>query len=192
MAKFVVSRPLDAFFEGREKQAERGAGVKIKAIENQGIAQVFASKGKTGAVERALKIKESPGKSTVTRELTALPISPGQWLVSASKTDGFAIGLGKKLKKNGYVSEQSDSRVTFRISGPRARELMQKGCRLDLDPSVTSKGWCAQTTMAQIGTTIHQIDDSPTYDVMVYSGFAQEFAEWLDHTGAQLGVVFSR
>jgi len=69
---------------------------------------------------------------------------------------------------------------------------MQKGCRLDLHPSVASKGWCAQTQVAQTGALLHQVDDKPTYHVSVYSGFAQHFAEWLHHTGMQLGISFSR
>ena len=114
-------------------------------------------------------------------------------MISAgSNPKDFADGLRAKLKKNGYVSEQSDARVIFSLSGPRVREMMQKGCRLDLHPSVTQKGWCAQTQMAQAGVIIHQSDDAPTYDILVYSGFAQHFAEWLAHTGAQLGIGFAR
>ncbi|MEM9277358.1 MAG: sarcosine oxidase subunit gamma family protein [Pseudomonadota bacterium] len=192
MADFATTHPLDAFFDRVE--AEKSETVSVKVLENHGIVQVFAAKGKTAAVERALKVKETPGKATKGKDYTAIPLSPGQWMfVSANAgSDGFGDGIQARLKKNGYVSEQSDARVVFRISGDRARELMQKGCRLDLDPSAASKGWCAQTQMAQAGVIIHQVDDKPTYDILVYSGFAQHFAEWLEHTGAQLGIAFSR
>jgi len=192
MAKFEATHPLDAFYD--QLESFDGKGISIKSIEGRGIVQVFATNGKTSAVERALKIKETPGKATVTKDYTAIPLSPSQWMVVSAKANpkAFADGLRSKLKKNGYVSEQSDARVIFSLSGSRAREMMQKGCRLDLHPSVAKAGWCAQTQMAQAGVMIHQSDNKPTYDILVYSGFAQHFAEWLLHTGAQLGIKFSR
>ena len=192
MVKFAETLPLDSFFERVGSSDSKSVSVAI--IEGHGIAQVFAANSKSAAVEKALKIKGMPGVATKSRTYTAIPLSPGQWMmISGEKgSDGFAEQIRSKIKKNGYVSEQSDGRVIFRITGSRARELMQKGCRLDLDPSVASGGWCAQTQMAQAGVIIHQLDDKPTYDILVFSGFAQHFAEWLEHTGAQLGISFSR
>jgi len=192
MAKFEPAHPLDEFY-GKLASSDDG-GVSVKSIEDRAIVQVFAANGKTAAIERVLKIKETPGQSTVTKDYTAIPLSPGQWMIVSAKANpkDFAEALRSKLKKNGYVSEQSDARVIFSLSGSRVREMMQKGCRLDLHPSVAKKGWCAQTQMAQAGVIIHQVDDKPTYDILVYSGFAQHFAEWLLHTGAQLGIKFSR
>ncbi|MEM9329902.1 MAG: sarcosine oxidase subunit gamma family protein [Pseudomonadota bacterium] len=192
MVDFTATHPLDDFFAG--KDAGEGKELSVKVMQEHEIIQVFASKGKTPAVERALKIKQSPGKATLTKDFTAIPLTEGQWMLVSAKpgSDNFGDKTQSKLKKNGYVSEQSDARVIFRLSGQRAREMMQKGCRLDLDPSVSGKGWCAQTQMAQAGVIVCQMDDKPTYDLMVYSGFAQHFAEWLEHTGAQLGIQFSR
>lgn len=192
MAKFATTHPLDEFYA--QLPTSDGKGVSVKTIDGRAIVQVFASNGKTSAVERALKIKETPGKATVADDFTAIPLSPGQWMLVSAKANpkAFVDDLRAKLKKNGYVSEQSDARVIFRMSGPRAAEMMQKGCRLDLHPSEAKKGWCAQTQMAQAGVIIHQTDDKPSYDILVYSGFAQHFAEWLLHTGAQLGIQFSR
>ena len=193
MDNFTALHPLDDFF-GDVNIPKSGKGVTVTSIEGLGIVQVFASKGKAEVVEKALGIKETPGVASATRSYTALPICPGQWVLVSAKPDpkDFAGSIAKKLKKNGYVSEQTDSRVILRLSGSRARELMQKGCRLDLHPSVTSKGWCAQTQMAQIGVLLHQIDAKPTYDLYVYSGFARDFADWLLHTGSQLDIGFSR
>ncbi|MEO0910035.1 MAG: sarcosine oxidase subunit gamma family protein [Pseudomonadota bacterium] len=192
MVSFAPTHPLDEFFS---RVSSGGNGdVQVQSVEGHGLVQVFASKGKTAAVEKALAIKETPGEATHHRSYHAIPLAPGQWFLISAKPDpkNFAGGLSKKLKKDGYVSEQADSRVLLRLSGDRVGEMMQKGCRLDLHPSVTGKGWCAQTQIAQCGVILHQIDDKPTYDILVYSGFAQHFAEWLEHTGAQLGISFSR
>lgn len=192
MAEFITTHPLDAFLKGAHTVAD--PGVSVEVLKNQGIVQVFAKNGGAKAVETALGIKTKPGKASKVDDFIALPLAQGQWLLVSKDVDenGFTQDIIDKLGSGGYVSEQSDSRVIFRISGPKAVELMQKGCRLDLHPSVTGANWCAQTQMAQIGILIHQVDRNPTYDLYVYSGFAQDFAEWLQHTGAQLGISFSR
>ncbi len=192
MAKFSAATPLDHFFDHASQSG--GKGVLVKAITNRAIVQVFAAKGKTTAVERALRIKQTPGKASATKDYTAIPVAPGQWMIVSARNAGMKFGedIQTRLKKNGYVSEQSDGRMIFSLSGPRASELMQKACRLDLHPSKTGKGWSAQTQMAQAGVIIHQTDTKPSYELLVYSGFAQHFAEWLKHSGAQLGISFSR
>lgn len=193
MADFAAAHPLDHFFE--YDAVDNGSGVSVRiARPDRAIVQVFAARGKTSVVERVLKIKESPGKATLARNFSAIPLAPAQWMLISANPSGaeFCESMGRKLKSAGYVSEQSDSRVIFSLSGPRVVELMQKGCRLDLHPSATGKGWCAQTQIAQCGVIILQTSDDPTYDILVYSGFARSFAEWLLHTGAQLGIHFSR
>lgn len=193
MAKMFAAHPLEQFFETLKTPA--GDGVLVRSVEGKGIVQIFAAKGRTAAVERALKIKQTPGKASVAAGFNAIPVAPGQWMLVSGRADTsgkFASDIKAQLKTSGYVSEQSDSRVIFRLNGPRVIDLMQKGCRLDLHPSVIGKGWCAQTQMAQMSVLIHQIDEKPTFDLYVYSGFAREFAEWLEHSGAQLGISFSR
>jgi sarcosine oxidase subunit gamma len=148
---------------------------------------LFAKNGKSAALAKKLKIGDTPGKASVTKTFTALPLSPGQWmLVASSGADGtFAQSITKAIGALGYVSEQSDSRVCLSVSGEKARQVMAKGCRLDLHPSVVDTGFCAQTQMAQVGVLIHQSDDQPTYDLFVYSGFAASFWDWLEEASAE-------
>lgn len=191
MAKFKTATPLESFFSSTP-QSGNGNGVEVRTSFDRAIIQVFAAKGKTGSVERALKIKQKPGMASETSDYTAIPLAPGQWMLISKRASDISFGekIQTKLKKNGYVSEQSDGRMIFSVSGNRVSDLMAKGCRLDLHPSKTGKGWCAQTQIAQAGVILLQTSEKPSYDILVYSGFAQHFAEWLAHTGAQLGIAF--
>jgi len=152
------------------------------------MVQVFARKLRMQGVAAVL-LGAEPGKATVTERWTALPLAPGQWMLSAAAGgDGnFLQALAAELGDTVYLSEQSHGRVIIRVSGLQARELMQKGCRLDLHPTVVSAGFCAQTSIAQTGVLIHQVDDAPTYDLHIYSGFAQSFWHWLTGAAAALG-----
>ena len=96
-AKLVEALPLDTFHD-HVTNPSGTTGATIEDIRNRAIIQVFAKNGKAKAVERALKIKESPGKSTVSKDFTALPLSLGQWiLISAKQDSGFAKKIEKKL-----------------------------------------------------------------------------------------------
>ena len=162
------------------------ANVTLQERAGVGVVQVFV-KGDGGA--SALGLGTEPGVATVTDAYTALPLSPNQWmLISATGADGsFAESVRATLGNHGYVSEQSQGRVVIRLGGPRAADVLRKGCRLDLHPSVVSPGFCAQTSMAQVGVQLHWVDDSPTYDLIVYSGFARSFWHWLTESAAEYG-----
>ncbi len=170
------------------------AGVLLQDRCGLAIAQVFAKKGKTAAVAKKLGISAEPCVATGHKDYTALPLSPGQWMLFAgSGADGaFQRLLEKQIGKNGYVSEQSHSRAVIRISGARVLDVLAKECRLDLHASVASAGFCAQTTMAGVGVLMHKIDDSPTFDLVVFAGFADSFWHWIVQASAEYGVDVSR
>lgn len=151
------------------------------------LVQLFAKKGQEDALAKKLKIATAPGWASDTAQFTALPIAPNQWILVSNKVMGpaFADEISSKIGSLGYVSEQSESRARIRISGCKARELMSRGCRLDLHSSVVSKGFCAQTVMAQIGVLLHIVEDEPVYELYVYSGFARSFWHWLTETAQQ-------
>ena len=187
MADLVKTHPLGNSAEAQTYTTD-GGSIALSADSSRAMVQVFAKKGQIEALAKKLKISTDPGVATSNKDMTALPLSPGQWLISASvegRKEEFTGSLIKKIGKLGYVSEQGDSRTCFRVSGSNARELMSRGCRLDLHPSVVSKGFCAQTNMAQVGVIVHQIDDEPAYELYAYSGFARSFWQWLTHTAAQ-------
>ncbi|MEP1442079.1 MAG: sarcosine oxidase subunit gamma family protein, partial [Hyphomicrobiales bacterium] len=170
-------------------RSQEGAPVRIELAEFGSLVQLFAKKGKEGAVMKKLGFKTEAGKGASEKGITYLPLAPGQWLVVADRKKGPAFGeeLAKAVKGIGHVSEQSASRIRIRISGENARDLMARGCRLDLHASASGAGFTAQTVMAQVGVTIYQKSNKPEYDLYVYSGFARSFWHWLTHTAEQFG-----
>ncbi len=185
MADFAAIHPLGDL---DQLQGDGGEGISLTVVHGFQSAQVFAVSGKESALANKLKLGTTPGVATDSRTMTALPVSPGQWMVFSKKQDGaFVSMLAKKSNGLGHVSEQSDSRICVRVSGPQARELMSRGCRLDLHKSKAGKGFCAQTPTAQVGVLLHQVDDAAVYDLYVYSGFARSFWHWITHTAEQFG-----
>ena len=165
--------------------------IELSVVSGVTCAQIFAKSGKLAELCRRLAIGDQPGCAMVLPDFTALPLSPGQWMLVSTEEaqkDSFAGSIADQIEGIGHVSNQSDSRVCFRLSGPAARAAMAKGCRLDLHPKVVRTGFCAQTVMAQIGVILHQVDDTPTYHMLVYSGFARDFRDWIEAAALEFTV----
>jgi sarcosine oxidase subunit gamma len=67
--------------------------------------------------------------------------------------------------------------------------MLSRGCRVDLHPRAFGPGRAASTMIAHVGCLVHQVDDAPSYDLVVFSTFAQTFLEWLLHAAAEDGLV---
>ena len=77
----------------------------------------------------------------------------------------------------------------LRISGPRAREVLAKGCSLDLHRSVFKPGSAGTTPVALIDCVIWQVDETPSYDLAVPTSFAESFWSWLTASAAEYGYT---
>jgi sarcosine oxidase subunit gamma len=53
----------------------------------------------------------------------------------------------------------SDARAVFRVSGPAAREVLDKLCPVDLSPEVFKPGMFRRTRMAQVAAAFWMDDD---------------------------------
>jgi sarcosine oxidase subunit gamma len=183
--------PLDD--AARPGAAPEGITPQVTLTVRNGVAHVLvlARKERAGDVAAALGVGADPGRATVTDRFVACPTAPGQWAVTADWGDdgGLAAMLHARVGGAGDVSEQSHGRQTVRIAGTAARELLTRVCTLDLHPRVAGAGLCAQTPVAGIAALVHQRDAAPTFDVMVYAGYAEAFWGRLTVNAASFGYV---
>ena len=82
----------------------------------------------------------------------------------------------------------SGGQTVITIQGPHARGVLAKGCSLDLHPRVFSPGLCAQTLVAGVGAIIRQIDEKPSYDLIVRRSLAEYLAHWLEDAAQEYGL----
>jgi sarcosine oxidase subunit gamma len=73
----------------------------------------------------------------------------------------------------------SANRTTIELSGPHARDILEKGMPIDLHPRSFGPGHCAQTLLARAQVIVRQVDAKPTYHVLVRGSFAPYLADWL-------------
>lgn len=124
-------------------------------------------------------------------DITVLWLGPDEWLVVTP--DGQETELAKRINdalagQHFAVSDVSDSRVVIGLTGVHARDVLRKGCSLDLHPRVFTAGDCAQSSLARCHMLLHQINEIPTYDVYVHRSFSDYAWRWLEDAAREYGV----
>ncbi len=188
--------------QGRATPAEAGpdAGVRLAELPYRGIIDLRGNSGDLaflGATERILGVglPLEACRAAVRSEVTLLWLGPNEWwIVTPEVDDELAEKLGEALAASrAAVTTIGDSRTCIRVAGPRARDLLAKGCPLDLHSSVFQPGHCAQSLMAKADVLIHQIGDDPaegpSYELYVLRSFADYLWRWLEDAAGEYGLA---
>ncbi len=192
-----------------EAVAELEVGVLMGERPYRGLVNLRGPAGdKTfdSAVQEALGVAlpsepNTTAGTTGEGDLRVFWLGPDEWWVV---TPGDGPAMADKLRaalagQKAAVTDVSESRTCIHISGARARDLLSKGCPLDLHPRVFSAGRCAQSLCAKAMITLHQVaDDSddgdeasgsgPVYDVYVLNSFAEYLWLWLEDAAREYGL----
>jgi sarcosine oxidase subunit gamma len=110
----------------------------------------------------------------------AFALSPDRWLVVAAGEDDESLvdRLRDRLGDVAAVTDQGHGRIIIRIEGAASRDLLAKGCSIDLHPSHARPGDCWQTEIAHVPVLLHQVD-AAQFDAYVARSYGQSFWEWL-------------
>jgi sarcosine oxidase, subunit gamma len=140
-------------------------------------------RGAWAAVESALVVTlPEANRSAACTAGSILWLGPDEFLLvtEPGRETALAVTLSAALRgRRAAVVDMTDSRTTIALSGRRARDLLAKGCGLDLHPRSFAPGHCAQSFLAKIKIALHQIDDAPTYHVIVERSVAEYLWLWL-------------
>jgi sarcosine oxidase subunit gamma len=139
--------------------------------------------GFTRAVRAALDIDLplAPNTSSETPPLSALWLGPDEWLLlCADGTTAAAIdALRAALSgRHAAVVDVGESRRAWRLSGPAARDVLARGCALDLHPREFAPGAVAQTRLARAEVILHRSTEDG-FDIYVARSFADYLWRWL-------------
>lgn len=177
------------------------AGIELTELCHRDIINLRGTLGDAAfqtAAKKALgtELPTVPNTSTnAPGGVEVLHLGPDEWLVvtPAGKGDGIGGKLTNALAGlNAAQTPVGDGRTVIRLSGRHARDVLAKGCTIDLQLTAFGPGQCAETVIARSGALVHCVapgrrkDD--TFDIFVAASFAEYLWTWLEDAGGEYGV----
>ena len=189
--------PLSAFFATAAGDPADGAAVVITERPFLGHLNLRGDPGDgrfTGAAAGVLGFALPTKPNTTVGEggLLALWLGPDEWLVVTPPDVQARLADSLEAALQGVhasVTDVTGGQTVITLSGPSARDVLAKGCPLDLHPSVFGPGDCAQTLLAKANVTMRCVDDSPSFELIVRRSFAEYAALWLHDAALEYGCA---
>jgi sarcosine oxidase, subunit gamma len=134
------------------------------------------------AVEEVLGCRLPAACSETGSDATrVLWLGPDEFLVLTPADD--ARDLPRLLREAigeefGSVIDVSAQRTAVSLDGPLTREVLARGCSVDVDPRVSPAGLCVQTLIAQTGVIL-RVFSATSVGLLVRPSFAPYLADWL-------------
>ena len=158
----------------------------------------------SGCIDLRLNARNEPAARAIADALgIALP-GPNAWVVASGVqvlwqafdewlvigADGSQAAIAPLLRNalagtHCSITDVSDLRAAFELTGPRARDVLQKGCAVDLHPRVFNAGSCVNAALARVRVTLRQMDAVPTYEVLVERSYGGYLWNWLTDAAAE-------
>jgi sarcosine oxidase, subunit gamma len=113
---------------------------------------------------------------------TVFWLGPNEWLIVVP--DGCAAAIVSDLQQALHgqffaVTDVSGGQTIVALRGEKVRDLLAKGCSLDLHPRAFGPGRCAQSHLAKAPILLHQLDNEPTFELILRRSFADYLWLWL-------------
>jgi sarcosine oxidase subunit gamma len=167
----------ESALKGREAT---GLSVRLREIPERGMIDLrgLASDRRFMTAAKdvlGLELPREPRTSVTWGDMRVLWLSVDQWLVLAprSRVPELVQTLRQKLERvHSLVVDVSDMRAILRIEGEGAREVLLKGCSLDLLSDEYKPGTVRRMRFAEIAALLHVVEDD-VFDVYVFRSYAE-------------------
>lgn len=140
------------------------------------------------AVQNALKnsLPLVPNTVSASADLTAFWLGPDEWLLvlpsaqTAERMQALHAALSGRFAA---VTDVSSGQTIITVSGPQARNVLAKGCTLDLHPRAFTPQRCAQTLLAKTDVLFWQAA-ADQFELIVRRSYADYLWRWLQDAAA--------
>ncbi len=201
MADLARIGPLDHL--GLAARVSEGAGAGVWLGERRFLAMLDLRgnpadaaflRAAEAALGVALPVKANTAASA--GDLKILWLGPDEWLVIGPP--GNDARMERQLSdavgpQGGYVTDMGESRTVIVVSGVRARDVLAKGCPLDLHPLAFGAEACAQSLVAGVNVALYRADtgpaDPPRFELIVVRSFADFLWRFLEDAAQEYGVA---
>lgn len=141
------------------------------------------------AAMAGVTLDERPNRASGSGDTQALWLGPERWLIvgPASRTPSLGAALAQGLGADqAAIVELDHARTVIRVSGRSARDVLAKGCVIDLHARSFVPGQTAQTALFHVNSLIHCVA-ADTFDLYVTRSHGQSFWEALTDASGEFG-----
>ena len=156
-------------------------GVTVSEVVDQSLVMIAMPNGKAEEIEVAMNKScglsvPAMGQSTQSADgsITLWRLQKNQVLAYyAYESDDAEANIAERFNApSAYYTDQSDTWAMIRVSGERSRDILERICPIDLDPSVFTLGSVSRTIMEHIGTIIYR-DGDDSYVLLTMRSFGR-------------------
>lgn len=129
--------------------------------------------------------------ATVSGQVRVLCLGPADWLIvsdTLSATHIYEQVMSDMRQQGLAVVDQTHGLGILKVRGRAARELLSKGCGLDLHPRSFPSGRCARTRFAQMPVAIDCVSDADTFELYIARSYLAHLRSWLLDAAAEFDV----
>jgi sarcosine oxidase subunit gamma len=170
------------------RQASRPGSVRLVEWPFTTMVSVRAEAGSPAGrrIEAALGVAlpRKVGQTTRKGAYDVLWLGPDEWLVLSATDTGLAARLqdaaagGEGPGENAQVVDVSANRTILELGGPDAREVLEKGCPVDLHPRAFANDSAVVTTIARVPVIVWKSDET-MFRILPRASLAAYVALWL-------------
>ncbi len=128
-----------------------------------------------------LELPKKPRTSASWGDIKVLWLSIDQWLILCpqARTAGLLANLRNALANiHSLAVDVSDMRAIIRLEGEGSREILMKGCSLDLLGGAYTPGTVRRMRFAEIAALLHVVEND-VFDIYVFRSYAHYAWEFL-------------
>ena len=135
-----------------------------------------------------LEFPNENSKVTTNNKTRILWNAPKTWLIISSKENIIDIIKGKCSEENFAITDISHSRAVIQIKGAQAREVLKKGCPLNISEFEINN--CAGSVFHGITIVVDCINVNPdTFNLLTLRSFGESFYHHITDAALEFGYV---
>ena len=166
--------------------------INILEVKNLNIFQIFQyqkSKIKLDDVNiDSLELSLLSSKVSSNKDTRILWSAPNTWLVVSKKKDIIKTIKKKCSNEDFAITDISHSRSTIQIKGPKAKEVLKKGCPINFNEF--EKNNCAGSIFHGINIVIDCIENNPqTFNLITLRSFGESFYHHITDASLEFGYI---
>ncbi len=130
------------------------------------------------------ELPTAPNSSSMCPYGSILKLGPNEWLLVNSAR---AYWSEMMTIPGATLTDVSHARIAVQIDGDKSREMLAKGCAIDLHPRQFPAGTCVQTSIAKIGVILHRPQNDDSFMLYAARSYAGSFWHWLTSAANEYG-----